>query len=187
MFLTRYFRYFFSLFVIAIVMVMIIPITCFGQEDSEVSGESATVTSISPLGICLVICIIILILNIVFIVWLYKDAKNRGMHNPSLWVLLVLIIGIIGLIIYLLLRNQGDFVACKHCGGKMLKQAEKCPHCYQYNISKNDRTINEEKEMFERINQKGSTCDFCHETMLYNNDTHQYFCPTCGISKRNIE
>jgi len=183
--LKKYLRYSYSLLIVAIVMVTLIPITCFGQEEPPTSLKSTqSTTFINPFAICLVVFVIMLIINIIFIVWLYKDAKNRGMPNPGLWVLLVLIIGLIGLIIYFLIRPQGDLVACKHCGDKMLKQAEKCPHCYRENISKNGRAINKGNEMFGKINQKEPTCDFCQDTMIYNNDTNQYFCSTCGVYKR---
>jgi uncharacterized membrane protein YhaH (DUF805 family) len=42
---------------------------------------------------------------ILLAVWVYRDAKKRGME-ATLWLLLVLLTGIIGLIVYLIVRRE---------------------------------------------------------------------------------
>ncbi len=37
-------------------------------------------------------------------VWVYRDARDRGM-DAAVWLLIVLLLGIIGLIIYLIVRE----------------------------------------------------------------------------------
>ena len=44
-------------------------------------------------------CVVAIILG----VWVYKDAEERGME-AALWLLIVLLTGIVGLIIYLIVR-----------------------------------------------------------------------------------
>lgn len=56
------------------------------------------------LGICFVVYAIIFIVWIILAVWVYKDAKKRG-ENAVLWLLVVLLTGIIGLIVYLIVRK----------------------------------------------------------------------------------
>ena len=68
-------------------------------------------------------------LNIALLVWVARDAKNRGMDNSVLWMVLVMVTGIIGLIIYLFVRPQGNVVKCTHCSNKRLQVSAKCPHC----------------------------------------------------------
>jgi len=51
---------------------------------------------------CMVVMVII---SILIAVWVYRDAKSRGMSG-ALWLIIVLIAGIIGLIIYLVVRND---------------------------------------------------------------------------------
>jgi ammonia channel protein AmtB len=68
-------------------------------------------------------------LNIAILVWVAKDAKNRGMDNAVVWMLLVMLTGIIGLIIYLLVRPQGNLIVCPNCKNKRLQVSAKCPHC----------------------------------------------------------
>jgi hypothetical protein len=71
----------------------------------------------------------IIALNIALLVWVAKDAKNRGMDSPVLWMILVLCTGIIGLIIYILTRPQGNLITCPHCQNKRMQVSAKCPHC----------------------------------------------------------
>jgi Phospholipase_D-nuclease N-terminal len=65
----------------------------------------------------------------VMLVWVARDAKNRGVDSPAVWVLVVLFAHFIGLIVYLCARPAGILVACAHCGNKKLAAASKCPHC----------------------------------------------------------
>jgi len=80
-------------------------------------------------GSIIMIIIAIVALNIALLVWVTRDAKNRGMGEPILWMLLVLFTGPIGLIIYLLSRVSGELVYCEFCKHKRLKAATACPHC----------------------------------------------------------
>lgn len=52
--------------------------------------------------------LLILIINAVFGVWVYKDAHHRGMKNPVVWIVAVVITGVPGLIGYLIVRPKGD-------------------------------------------------------------------------------
>jgi hypothetical protein len=59
------------------------------------------------LGLSFITLIIILIwcvVAIILAVWVYRDARSRRMMAP-LWLIIVLITGIIGLIIYLIVRE----------------------------------------------------------------------------------
>ncbi|MEX2750903.1 MAG: hypothetical protein Q6366_003350 [Candidatus Freyarchaeota archaeon] len=53
-----------------------------------------------PLIILIVWCVIAIALA----VWVYKDAEERGMEG-ALWLIIVLLLGLIGLIIYLIVRE----------------------------------------------------------------------------------
>jgi hypothetical protein len=73
--------------------------------------------------------IAIIALNIALLVWVARDAKNRNMDTPVLWMILVVLTGFIGLIIYILVRPQGNLVRCTHCNNKRMQVSAKCPHC----------------------------------------------------------
>jgi hypothetical protein len=61
--------------------------------------------------------------------WVYKDATSRGLDNSGMWLVLVLFTGMIGLIIYIVTRPQGDLKTCRECGNKRLRESRRCPHC----------------------------------------------------------
>ncbi len=44
------------------------------------------------------------IISILLAYWAYKDAKSRNMDSPALWAIIVFFLGLIGLIIYLIVR-----------------------------------------------------------------------------------
>jgi hypothetical protein len=83
-------------------------------------------------------CVIAIIFSIVsfgimiaIMVWVYKDAKARGDQNAVLWLVLTLFTGLIGLIIYIVVRPKGDLAPCGNCHNKKLTTLVKCPHCGQ--------------------------------------------------------
>jgi heme/copper-type cytochrome/quinol oxidase subunit 2 len=55
--------------------------------------------------LCLVIPIVWFIIAILLCIWVYRDAESRGMSGV-LWLIIVLIAGLIGLIIYLIVRKD---------------------------------------------------------------------------------
>jgi hypothetical protein len=60
---------------------------------------------IAGLGLLCFIPVVFFIVAILLCVWVYRDAESRGM-NAALWLIIVLITGIIGLIIYLIVRKD---------------------------------------------------------------------------------
>lgn len=81
----------------------------------------------------IVVAGLIVVASIVFyillLIWIARDAKNRGVENPALWVILVFLLGLIGLIVYLCIRPSGVMGLCPHCNQKRLIVLAKCPHC----------------------------------------------------------
>ncbi len=56
-------------------------------------------------GLFCVFFIALFVVSILIAIWVYRDAERRGM-NGVLWLIVVLIAGIIGLIIYLVVRGD---------------------------------------------------------------------------------
>ena len=52
----------------------------------------------------IVVAIVGLIISLLIAIWVYKDAKKRDM-NATMWLLIVLLTGCIGCIIYLVVRD----------------------------------------------------------------------------------
>lgn len=77
----------------------------------------------------IIIILGLIALNIALLVWVARDAKSRGMDSSVLWMVLVMFTGILGLIIYIFSRPQGNLIPCAHCQNKRLQASAKCPHC----------------------------------------------------------
>ncbi len=46
----------------------------------------------------------LIVVDVIIAVWVYRDARDRGME-AELWLIMVLLTGLIGLIIYLIVRE----------------------------------------------------------------------------------
>jgi len=80
-------------------------------------------------GSLMFIPIALIVLNVALLVWVARDAKSRGMDSAVIWMILVMFTSIIGLIIYILSRPQGNLVRCPSCNNQRLQASAKCPHC----------------------------------------------------------
>ena len=85
---------------------------------------------------------IILLIGSVFIVqilvaiWVYKDANKRG-ENGVIWLLIVLVAGLVGIIIWFVIRppiggKKSELHSdrrCPNCGRPIPMDARICPYC----------------------------------------------------------
>jgi len=78
-------------------------------------------------GLCLV-GLIFLAVNIAILVWVIKDAQARG-TSAGAWLVVVLLFGILGLLVYLIARPKGKLVPCPECGRRKPITDSICPHC----------------------------------------------------------
>lgn len=76
-------------------------------------------------------CAIVISCMLFILGYVYRDAKRRGM-NPALWTIVVLILspgyGILGLIIYLLIREPLPY-PCPQCATSVSARFNFCPNC----------------------------------------------------------
>jgi hypothetical protein len=99
-----------------------------GPTDEEAAAAGCAMCGGCWLtAVCFVFALVAL--NIVLMIWVVRDAKNRGMDTPVLWLLIILLVGPIGFIIYFFARPGGELVRCPHCQNKRLQVSAKCPHC----------------------------------------------------------
>ncbi|MBY9007269.1 MAG: hypothetical protein KGD63_10980 [Candidatus Lokiarchaeota archaeon] len=54
--------------------------------------------------IIIVLLVVWFVVSLLIAIWVYKDAKSRDM-NAAVWLLIVLLTGCIGCIIYLVVRD----------------------------------------------------------------------------------
>ena len=117
-------------------------VSCADEDPSDFDElfserETSTLTFWGFTGlVCIVIPLIALIIGIVLAVWVYKDAQKRG-SSGALWLIIVIFTGIIGLIIWLVVRPPigGEKKAasserrCPNCGRVIPDDARACPYC----------------------------------------------------------
>src|SRR5258708_1161583 len=104
----------------------------FGFSPLPLAQRDDPAAAAAGCGLCgtfIFIPIIILVLNIALLVWVAKDAKARGMDSAVLWMVLVMFTSLLGLIIYIFARPQGNLIRCPNCGNNRLQASVKCPHC----------------------------------------------------------
>ena len=99
-----------------------------GSGDAA-SGCAACGACGAGIGVILFVLLAIVAINIALLVWVARDAKARGLDNSVLWMILVMVTGPVGLIIYIYSRPKGELVQCSSCGNKRLEASATCPHC----------------------------------------------------------
>lgn len=106
--------------------------TILAQRQNEPGAPetcAACGTCGAGMGVLILIPVAIFALNIALLVWVARDAKSRGMDSSVLWMALVMFTSVIGLIIYIFSRPQGNLMQCSSCGNNRLQASAKCPHC----------------------------------------------------------
>ena len=110
-----------------VALALFVSVTCFAQV-----GPSNAASGLAGCGCCgtfIFIPIAMLAISIALLVWVARDAKARGMDSAVLWMLLVFFLNVVGLVIYLFSRPQGNLIPCPNCGNQRLQASVKCPHC----------------------------------------------------------
>ena len=100
-----------------------------GDTSADAAAAGGCAACGAGLGALILVPIVLTALNIALLVWVARDAKARGMDNSVLWMVLVLFTSVIGLVIYVFSRPQGELAQCPHCGNKRLGSSAKCPTC----------------------------------------------------------
>ena len=101
-----------------------------------------------PIFFIIAFAVIWFIIGILLCIWVYRDAQSRGMEG-ALWLIIVLIANIIGVIVYLVVREErtetlrrrtqptpGNTKFCIHCGHENPLDAKFCQNCGKEAYSK---------------------------------------------------
>ncbi len=85
--------------------------------------------NIAILFVYLIVMVFLMAIPIIIGVYVYRDAKRRGM-NAILWAMVAVFApSLIGFIIYLIVRENYSDLACPQCGTKVKEQYVICPNC----------------------------------------------------------
>jgi membrane protease YdiL (CAAX protease family) len=94
-------------------------------------------SSFTLAGACFFLIIIWFIIFLLISIWVYKDAERRG-KSGALWLIIVILLGLIGIIIWLIVRPpikreekkvEDDRRRCPNCGRIIPFDAKFCPYC----------------------------------------------------------
>ena len=88
---------------------LFLTVPAFAQDaaGSPAGDDAANAAgALAALGCGILPCILGLVIQIALAVWVYKDAKKRGMENAVLLTVVTALTGLIGLLIYLLMRPK---------------------------------------------------------------------------------
>ena len=78
-----------------------------GGENNEGPSTEEVATFALLAGVGSVVCgIVWFVIWLLIGIWAYKDAKKKCMDSPIIWFLVVFFLGIIGLIIYIVIRKD---------------------------------------------------------------------------------
>jgi cell division protein FtsW (lipid II flippase) len=87
-------------------------------------------------GACIFWVILWFVIFILIAIWVYRDAERRD-SNGALWLIIVILLGLIGIIIWLIVRppiggktkKVEDDRRCTNCGRIIPTDARRCPYC----------------------------------------------------------
>ena len=88
---------------------LFLAVPAFAQDaaDSPANEDAANAAAgLAALGCGVIPCILGLAIQIALAFWVYKDATKRGMENAVLLTVVTALTGLIGLLIYLLMRPK---------------------------------------------------------------------------------
>lgn len=112
------------------------------------AGEAGAILGLG-LAACAIFVLVWFIIWILIAIWVYKDAEKRG-KSGALWLIIVILLGIIGIIIWLVVRppiggapvqqvqvqqvvqqpqQPAPGRACPNCGRAIPMDARACPYC----------------------------------------------------------
>lgn len=100
------------------------------QYRQSTQDDAAGAAACAGCGGFIFVIFTLFALNIALLIWVARDAKSRGMDGSILWMLLVMFTSVIGFVIYMLSRPQGELTQCPTCRGKRLRVSAICPHCH---------------------------------------------------------
>ena len=109
------------------------------SELSENLGEAfaGLIGGICAGTLCFIGSIFYFFISLIIAYWMLKDADKRG-HNGVIWFIIGLLLGIIGLIIWFIIRpktykekTRGKEAerTCPNCGRIIPEDARTCPYC----------------------------------------------------------
>ena len=123
-----------AIVLIGILVTMAISTVASAQDFTYTPSDAGWFLGLG-LTVCIAWVIVWLVIWILVGIWVYKDAEKRG-KSGALWLIIVILLGFIGIIIWLIVRPPigGEKTAesgrrCPNCGRPIPMDARVCPYC----------------------------------------------------------
>ena len=115
----------------ALLSLLFLSLPILAQRRNADDEAAAAVAACGAFAVVyILILLFVLAISIVIIVviykWIKKDAISRGDNPSKAWFALL---GLLGLLIYVLTRPQGNTMPCTSCGQNRMQGLPRCPHC----------------------------------------------------------
>ena len=123
----------------------------------------------------LVVVMINLAIPVCIGIFVYRDAKQRGME-AILWMLIAILIpGFIGLIVYLIARTRYSPLRCARCGSAVEETYTVCPQC-GVNLRASCPSCG------RAVQPDWHVCAHCGAVLTQNQESNFVEAPAAGIS-----
>lgn len=102
------------------------------RNDADPAAACGVMGVMLIVWLVMILVIIGVFITIIVLIfkWIKKDAISRGIPNGGGMPWLALL-GLLGLLIYVLQRPQGNTMPCHRCGATRMQGLPFCPHCGQ--------------------------------------------------------
>ncbi|MFO7791794.1 MAG: hypothetical protein R6W73_02285 [Candidatus Saliniplasma sp.] len=111
-------------------------------------------------------------------IWMYKDAKKRD-ENAVLWLIVGLVAGIIGLIIWFVVRPDMAEVERKKQGGYQQQQYQQPPQQQQYQQQPPQQQPQQQPQQPPQQQQQAKQCPTCGHQMRHIGQYDKWYCDNC--------
>jgi hypothetical protein len=98
------------------------------NADDEAAAAVAACGAFAVVYILILLFVLAISIVIIIVIFKYikKDAIARGDNPSKAWFALL---GLLGLLIYVLTRPQGNVMPCPSCGQGRMQGLPRCPNC----------------------------------------------------------
>ncbi|HEY0429583.1 MAG TPA: hypothetical protein VGC76_17515 [Pyrinomonadaceae bacterium] len=119
---------------LALLSLLLLSLPIFAQRRNDADDTAAAACGTVGCGAFAIVYLLIILVMlggavaIVIFIFKYikKDAIARGDNPNKSWFALL---GLLGLLIYVLTRPQGNVMPCPSCGQPRMQGLPRCPHC----------------------------------------------------------
>lgn len=92
--------------VVAAIALSLPTAAAWAQPTTPAEEQATRMACGACAGVAMAIPLIALAISIIIAIWIHRDATARGNPQATLWAVLGFLFGIVGLVVYLVVRNQ---------------------------------------------------------------------------------